>query len=793
MQPSSLATILALSLALAPLSPARAQSAAAPAAMLETLDPVSARLETRTPQGEPGTISLIDERVTVAIDQQFAQTTLRQAYRSDATERLEGRYVLTAGDGARVHGFAYWNGEQKIVGAVYEKETAARIYEEVTGLGRDPGLLEQVGEGAFSFRIFPIEPGETKPVEIEVGQWLRRRGDTVEYRVPVGLAGATIAVDIRDRRRIGKVSSPTHRLAVSRAEDGRVTVQARGPAAQDTSSGELILRYTLVDEPWTLAAVVHRDAGHDGYLVVTLATPDDLPRAAATAKDVTLVLDRSGSMAGEPLHHAKLAAADVVRRLGAEDRVNVVVFDDAVDTMFDRPRPVTEEVRAETLAFIERIQDGGGTNIALALERALAAQLADDHPDILLFLTDGQSDAQQALAVAGRDQGDARVFTIGVGGGVEKPLLARLAADKRGRFTFIDAASAIGPRMGELYGQIEEPLLVDVALEVEGARLARAYPRSLPDLFRHDELRVTSRIEGQGPVDITLRGMLAGKPVAFQTRVDLPEQSTRPWVGRLWAQSRVEDLLAEIALAGETDELKTEVTELALAYDFASPYTSFLAIPESELTEAAVDALESARDRKRRVLAAHKDAAALSRAAMPPGDPVLTVRAPSDAQQVTAYFPFGLVKDLTYDAASERWQTRFLVPKHVADGAYDVKIVIVKADGTVEIATISYTIDSAEPDFEVELEATEDGVRIVVTTLEGARAVTVAALGPAGAIGLRADLSEAGSSQRFAGWLALPPGIHELRVVVADEARNESDRVVTVEIADGALGRVGSF
>ena len=44
---------------------------------------------------------------------------------------------------------------------------------------------------------------------------------------------------------------------------------------------------------------------------------------------------------------------------------------------------------------------------------------------------------------------------------------------------------------------------------------------------------------------------------------------------------------------------------------------------------------------------------------MPPGDPILTVAAPADARLVTAYFPFGLVKDLHYDPFLGRWQTRF--------------------------------------------------------------------------------------------------------------------------------------
>ena len=119
-------------------------------------------LEAQTTDGDEATMRLSDERVRTVINGQYSTTTVRQTYINETKSVLEGRYIITAGEGARVQGFAYWNGETKIVGDVYEKEVAREVYEEVTGLGRDPGLLEQVGEGSFAFRVFPIAVGEKK-------------------------------------------------------------------------------------------------------------------------------------------------------------------------------------------------------------------------------------------------------------------------------------------------------------------------------------------------------------------------------------------------------------------------------------------------------------------------------------------------------------------------------------------------------------------------------------------------------------------------------------------------------
>src|SRR5207244_1077009 len=129
-------------------------------------------------------------------------------------------------------------------------------------------------------------------------------------------------------------------------------------------------------------------------------------------------------------------------------------------------------------------------DIAMALRAALGAQASDGAPHVILFLTDGQSSPEEALAAAAADKGDARVFTIGLGAGVEKPLLSRLAREKRGRFTFIPDADTIQEKVARLFAQIESPVFTDLRLETHGVALTSTYPRTLPDLVPGDELIV---------------------------------------------------------------------------------------------------------------------------------------------------------------------------------------------------------------------------------------------------------------------------------------------------------------
>ncbi len=723
-------------------------------------------------------LPLEHERLTVTIDEQHATSVFAQRYVNRSAAALEAVCTLRAGEGARVQAFAYWNGEEKIVGEVFEKEAAARVYQETSGRGRDPGLVEQTGEGAFSFRVFPIAPAEQKRLEITVAQRLPRVGRRVQYRAPLASSAAQVGLTLRDSRPLRNIASSTHELELE-TRGRSMHIIAKPKSARAT---EFVLDYEIAEAPYSLAVATHQDAGQPAYLTITLGTEQE---QVQTPKDVTIVLDHSGSMSGTPLTEARAAAKEVISRLTKKDHVNVIAFDDSMDTLYDAMRPATADGKAEASRFLDAVSDGGGTDIAGALRRALAVQRPGADRPLVLLLTDGESDPKAAFDVVKEDRSNARLFTVGIGQGVNRPLLARLADMKRGRFTYIQSAEAIRSSVTRLFSMVESAAVRGPELHLEGGTLLQMQPSTLPDLAPGEELVVTARALGSGPATLTFTGQGKAGLIKTSARVQLGRTASRPWVGRLWANSRADHVLEDISLEGETDERKTEVVELAIAYGFVTPYTSFLAIPEAELTGTTSELMQDMRERKRAILAKRKDAVALSRSNMPPGDPVLSVKAPADAQRVTAYFPFGLVKELTYDAEQERWRVRFLVPKSVADGQYEVPVVVVTKDGSVQVMKARYVIDSEEPDFDSGATCSAGGMRVEVTSLQPIREVWAALVDAPGKrvrLALASTSSDSlsrGLGKRYLGTLKLPTPDARVRIVVTDDARNESDAVLS--------------
>ena len=120
----------------------------------------------------------------------------------------------------------------------------------------------------------------------------------------------------------------------------------------------------------------YRERDDDGYFSLLFAPVIELDEAVA--RDVVIVLDRSGSMEGEKMAQAINAAEYVLDNLGSDDRFAVVDFSRYVRWFEDELRPASEA--AAGIDYVRDLAAGGNTNISGALERAME-YLDGERPD----------------------------------------------------------------------------------------------------------------------------------------------------------------------------------------------------------------------------------------------------------------------------------------------------------------------------------------------------------------------------------------------------------------------------
>src|SRR5207253_2661088 len=113
-------------------------------------------------------------------------------------------------------------------------------------------------------------------------------------------------------------------------------------------------------------------------------------------------------------------------------------------------------------------------------------------------------------------------------------------------------------------------------------KLKEIYPPQLPDLFHGRQLVVAGRYTGKGQAAIKLTGKLGKTEKEFVYEIAFPERTgdEKQLVEHLWARRKVGYLLSEIRAHGQKKELVDEVTKLARRHGIATPYTSYLLVPD---------------------------------------------------------------------------------------------------------------------------------------------------------------------------------------------------------------------
>jgi Ca-activated chloride channel family protein len=200
----------------------------------------------------------------------------------------------------------------------------------------------------------------------------------------------------------------------------------------------------------------------------------DLAESPRRNLNLSLVIDRSGSMAGAPLHHALKAAESVVDQLEPSDILSVVVYDDEVDTVVP-PQPVTNKAGLKN--SIHKVRAGGITNLSGGWLKGceyVKAQLDSQKINRVLLLTDGHAnmgiqDPKVLTTTSGQKaESGITTTTLGFGQGFNEDLLIGMARAANGNFYFIqsvdEASEVFSIELDSLRAVVGQNLQVTIEL-----------------------------------------------------------------------------------------------------------------------------------------------------------------------------------------------------------------------------------------------------------------------------------------------------------------------------------------
>jgi Ca-activated chloride channel homolog len=550
-------------------------------------------------------LAMVHHRVQIGLEDQVAVTHVEQAFRNHTDRQLEATYVFPVPRGASVNKFTMWVNGREVRGELLEAAKAREIYTEIVRRTQDPGLLEYLGNNIFRMKVFPIAPKSDQKVALSYTSVANRDAGLVEYIYPLKTDGKatrtlqefSIQATIKSQQPIQSIYSPTHAISINRTNDRDVSVKFE--KSQGLLDKDFQLFYSTSDKDVGFTAVTHRPINSEkGFFLFLISPRVELPKEQIIPRDMVMVLDTSGSMRGPKMDQAKRALKYCLDNLGDRDRFAMLNFATTVSRYRDGLVESNKEQIAAAKGWVDNLEANGGTAINDALAAALDFRTSDSGRTFtVVFFTDGmptigETSCEKILGnVAGKNTTNTRIFTFGVGDDVNATFLDQLAEKTRAVSTYVRPAEDIEAKVSSLYSKISHPVLANLKLATSGdIRIDEVYPPQLPDLFHGGQMIVLGRYAGQGSSAVTLSGMVGKESREFVYEISFPNKTNedRGFVEHLWARRKVGYLLDQIRANGEKKELVDETVALAKKYGIATPYTSYLIVPDAPVPVAAV-------------------------------------------------------------------------------------------------------------------------------------------------------------------------------------------------------------
>ncbi len=546
--------------------------------------------------------------VKVNISGVIADVVVTQVYQNEGKKPLEAVYIFPASTRAAVYGMKMTIGERTITAQIREREAARREYEQARQTGKSASLLEQQRPNVFQMNVANILPSDLIKVELKYTELLVPTDAVYEFVYPTVVGPhycnqqapeGQSSEEWTENPYLHQGEPPTYTLDIAAhlsaglpiqdisCSSHKVNINYDGPALASVKldrsekhggNRDFLLKYRLAGGQIETGLLLYEGEEEDFFLLM-LQPSKRVTDSQIPPREYVFIVDISGSMHGFPLDISKKLLKDLIGNLRPTDRFNVLLFAGGSSVMSSESLSATPENITQAINLIERQRGGGGTELLPALKKALSLPRTKGYSRSVVIATDGYVTVEEeSFDLIRNSLGDANMFAFGIGTSVNRHIIEGMARVGMGEPFIITKPEEAPEKAAKFRKLIQSPVLTGINIDFGKFDVYDVEPPSIPDVLADRPVIVFGKWRGKPQGHIALRGIAGDGP--FVKKIDVAKAkplSTNSALRYLWARHRI-TVLSDYNNLRTQDERVSEVTNLGLAYNLLTRYTSFVAI-----------------------------------------------------------------------------------------------------------------------------------------------------------------------------------------------------------------------
>ena len=566
----------------------------------------------------------------------FGEVIVRQVWTNNHVNPVTSKYKFSLDTSAVVSGFEMKIGNQSWTGVVKEKSTARENFDEAVASGKKSSILEKISDNEYQVEIGPIPPSETAELEFHYLTHAAVQLDgSFRFVLPTNIApkyinpsAATNQVDKEYAEKMAATpyaSQPPYTFDVDLT--WRTGSALRGIVSATNEIHTELLSATAVRVRCTTAP----ENGDFSLLVTTASTtgtysyqneegttflyvhnqiPTEVVPSSVSAKKITIVVDRSGSMEWQKISEA-VAAIDKFLSLlspNADTLINVVSFGSHFDALYSHSVPATAENIDKIRQSVRTFQaDYGGTELSRCLKAVAAGgalpsgTASEPLPDpvdmehVIVLLTDGQVYNVHEIMTYLSEQKTTtnfRIMSVGIGRDADRKLVEQVADTTHGLSRMLTDETDLTRALTDILAYIDKQYYTDVkVLDHEASQCSQVlYPAHPVDMFLRLSPAQYQQVVANGLTISAKDPVHRGSMKVWHLPVDKTVKAGR-LLEKLYADHTISQLSTKIQDLGDNRfsahpdvaHLTESIVGLSVKHGIMNKHTSFLVISNEKI------------------------------------------------------------------------------------------------------------------------------------------------------------------------------------------------------------------